>query len=904
MGIFGDNKKTLVSSSAYNLSGAPEDFVDYKKTVIIGGILPAAKDPLGQTIPRSYLHGPGIRMRSFGRWARTSGYDAAIGLYTGQLYTGNSINLDVLATQIPVGAGETVVLQLAEIGTANYTNWAEQFVFANYPDQGETDWKADYDLNTGKIRITFEDGNWVDFIPADYSPEGRYLYATYMVTTGAQTGPLVPGIPVSLGSGDSFPSLAGWTQNSYTQWDHTATLSVVTNTVVTYSDSRPVESSTSTSSQEVNYEDFVGQWERTDYMGQATGDKLYSIRKVQDRNQEGSISQTSETTSSTEIITGGVTKSTTVTVVSDHLDIERGYRVDTQELILKSWSKPRTFIYRRGGGNAVLDAMFIPPQSAGTFFPFIPLRIDNRFVNELWPDTIYPKAKTALRRAIGTRLDKLLLKVANNDSIGDLDYAYVVFGASLNTRDNAAKRYIYEFFQEHMLGQGDTGSLYDSFKQQWAAARALAAAWGAWKSAQSAVGEGDGPERPPGYGEPEPPQPTYPVLPTYQVGVTSNSNIIMNYSMILAWTHVVEYSGSGKKKADAKQGDLWFEIVGQETFNLLLYTSGGDAEIGQMADYPGFTVQQVRLHWQETANSWRTLDLYGLTHINNVYQGLTVEITAFEALTDPEESGFIIPLHEDIFKAMPMVVGTQMATTCAHIVFNCYQVVKKKWYQTGAFKVFLVIVIIIISVFTGGAGAGSAGLLGTNVAVGTALGFVGVAAIVAGAIANAVAAMILMQVLQVASTAIFGEKLGIIVAVIASVVAMNVGSAYASGTSVSTSFGSLMNADSLMQLTGSLGNGYSQYLQYATQDVLQKTQSMMEAYAVESKKLSDLSLETFGQGGGVIDTMSLTDVERYNTNEAPETFLSRTLMTGPEIADLSMNMLSNFADLTLSTKLP
>ena len=71
-----------------------------------------------------------------------------------------------------------------------------------------------------------------------------------------------------------------------------------------------------------------------------------------------------------------------------------------------------------------------------------------------------------------------------------------------------------------------------------------------------------------------------------------------------------------------------------------------------------------------------------------------MDISAKEALEDVEESGFIIPLHEGVYRAMGLKDSTQMATACSFMVFNCYQVVKKKWYQTGIFKIILVVILI------------------------------------------------------------------------------------------------------------------------------------------------------------------------------------------------------------------
>ncbi len=144
------------------------------------------------------------------------------------------------------------------------------------------------------------------------------------------------------------------------------------------------------------------------------------------------------------------------------------------------------------------------------------------------------------------------------------------------------------------------------------------------------------------------------------------------------------------------------------------------------------------LYWQETAETWHCLAITGLTHVNNIYEDKSIYTDAFTALGDADESGFIIPIHEAVFRAMPMVQATQMSTACCYLVVNSYVVVKQAWYQTAFFQILLIVVVIVISIFTFGAGSIlGAGVLGTDAAIGATIGLTGTAALVAGAIVNA-----------------------------------------------------------------------------------------------------------------------------------------------------------------------
>jgi len=70
----------------------------------------------------------------------------------------------------------------------------------------------------------------------------------------------------------------------------------------------------------------------------------------------------------------------------------------------------------------------------------------------------------------------------------------------------------------------------------------------------------------------------------------------------------------------------------------------------------------------------------------------------------------------------------------------------------------------------------------------------------------------------------------------------------------------------------------------------------------ESAKIQQAFLEKFGYGSALIDPMMFVDSTNHLINESRDTFLTRTLMTGSDIAELSNELLSGFTDHTL--KLP
>jgi hypothetical protein len=78
------------------------------------------------------------------------------------------------------------------------------------------------------------------------------------------------------------------------------------------------------------------------------------------------------------------------------------------------------------------------------------------------------------------------------------------------------------------------------------------------------------------------------------------------------------------------------------------------------------------------------------------------------------------------------------------------------------------------------------------------------------------------------------------------------------------------------------------------------TQLQTELAAVEEKRE-----EIFGsEARAFFDPMTLTNATYTPVTESPQTFLSRTLLTGTDIAEASHEMLANFVDLTINTNQP
>lgn len=884
MGIFSTKKKTYVSSTSYNLAGDEEDRPQFLKSLVVGHTFKGSGDSLSSVLNSAYLNGPGIKLRNFPAWARRTDYDDTIGLASSTIQIGNQLDLDLLADYISsLHSGKDVSIQSAEILPSDYSYWVDEYLINNYPDRVEDEYTYDYSTTTGEITLVFETGPTVVFPLVGYEHNARYIYASYTVVERNIEGPVSTGSTIVLDDEDDFPSVTGWDEIYYNVTPIPVSLDTVVTTTHTYSDGRPDETSSVTTTESDSYDEIHGKWERTTYNGQSgVDDSIGSLKEIQYQDQVGSVVTNTSTVTTTETIAPGVTKTTTVVTETDSVDLDKSYRIDEVEIIDTKWS-PITFLrYQFDSGEPTLDAMFAPEESSGEFYPFIPIRLNNAFISPTYLPDVYGPAKAALKKSIGGKYDSVVESIADNDALGDIDYAYVMFGVSLNTKENASRLYIYKLFQSILYDiSTDPSGDYSAYQIAWADADAKVNAWIEWKAAQSNPAD-------PLYGEPEPPKVTYPEMPERSLRVFSEDKGAINFDIGMSWTSISETTEIGVAAPGAKKGDVFLVSEDEPLYPEGYYTF--NTFFSRI-----FERDTLLIKWQDEVNQWRQLRIVNLVHTNNVYRGNVVSITAKAALTDEDESGFIVPLHEGVYKAMGVVDGTQMSVASSYIIFNSYKVVKTKWYRTGVFKIVVLIVVIAIAIVF----PATAGLA---IKVGTALGFTGTLAIIVGVVAVAAAASILTSIIVKISVALFGEKVGAVIGSILSVVAVAYGGAAISGQSLSTVIAEMSRAELIIHLSNAVGGGISAYYQAAANLIGVETQNLLQSYETEMDKIQALFNENLGTSTNIIDPTMLTNAATTFI-ESSSSFLERTLMTGSEVAELSQSLVNNFASITLSTDL-
>lgn len=572
---------------------------------------------------------------------------------------------------------------------------------------------------------------------------------------------------------------------------------------------------------------------------------------------------------------------TTVTDYGDHLEE----------------SARRLHVYRIGSGNVVLDSLTNNTNTTmGEFFPALPVRLKNKAIDHTTYEDDFPNISKAYKKLTGRKIGDLLTSLEENEDIGDIDHAFVLPGVTLNTKDEAAKEYLYRFMTKLQDVQQSTKGDFTGFFNRQAQRGAEQVAWDRWLKGSKTTAH-------PAYGFSKPVRPGIAgSAPLSEIRI--HSPVRKQFDVRIQWAYINETlevgncnTFDGVTRPPAKTG----EVVLHKT----------DPWVDE-ADVPSILGRVFNQRYdrfflckQIGPLAYKKLEVCGLYHKNYVYGSHAVKTRSNEALDDDEESGFLIPLHYPTLREMGLPKATQLATANTYLLMNCYYRRKRRWYERGFFKILVVIVAIAISVVTaGGSLAAAGGVLGTNAAVGAAVLGAGASvatAAVVGAITNYVAAMVVTSIAMRASTELFGEKWGAIIGTVATFVAIQYGTAYADTGSFTVDWGKIMSADNFMNLTKTTGDAYQLWLQADTREIQQTMLNLSEDHAERLEELNDLADTVLGVTATGFNPTVLTGTPE-NLGESMDSFINRTLLTGNDIVDVTHLMIENFAEISL--KLP
>lgn len=323
----------------------------------------------------------------------------------------------------------------------------------------------------------------------------------------------------------------------------------------------------------------------------------------------------------------------------------------------------------------------------------------------VWKASTKYKTTKGYARRLGVDIKGLKAAIKESPDENQIDYCFVQPGTIISSPNQCAMEYHFNYFNRLRLSFPDNKPAFD-----------------AWLAKTGSLMTKDEANR----------------CPAQSVRIRDPDDENNCINMEIAWRYMTY-----EEKTGTLANGLKYEVycAPQELKDLIFRWGRGTKGVK-------YDFTKVYFRKQLTETTYAELLVCGLWHENYVYKGKSVKSGVWDAFENKDGdfgTGFIIPLEIEVYMTLSGREQLQLAQEALHIVFNCYKVVKEKWYQTGIFKVFMVIVSIVVIVITWGAATPYVAALNASL-YGTLIG-IGLSITVAAALAAVLTALIVVAVM-------------------------------------------------------------------------------------------------------------------------------------------------------------
>lgn len=541
-----------------------------------------------------------------------------------------------------------------------------------------------------------------------------------------------------------------------------------------------------------------------------------------------------------------------------------------------SGGEPQSLSYSYGGGYTPLDFYIKNTNTTNLLtFPAIILKRKNQYLNtnryytklpqatDWWKNQTAYKSSKVYGRRLGVKIDDLLKIVKDNPDEGKIDYCFVQPGTFISSPNLCAAEYHFNYFNRLRLAYPDGKPAFD--------------AWEAKTGADMTKSEAKR-------------------CPSQSVHIYDADNERGTVNMTIAWRYMTY---------EVKTGTLTkpyeVECGPQERKTIFFHWKGASKNVK-------YDFGRLYLRKRLTDTTYAELMVRGLWHENYVYKGKTVKSGVWDAFNDPDGdygSGFLIPLDFEIYSSLSAREQLQLSQEALFIVFNCYKVVKEKWYQTGVFKVVLIIIAIIVIIISWGTltpyiTALYGSIYGGLVAIGIG---VTIAAALAAILTTIIIVAVMVAVNLIAKEAgewaaehwgpVWGAIVQIVVTIALSWGIGQIGTALGIATTPMT-----LTQQIIMGLTYVM-SGLSTYTQFQMEQLMEEAkqyQNLLDDPNSPIKQLEKLWEENFPE-------MSLPAQMWFAPMEKMDDWLLRTLSTGDALVQRLIAPVEYMSDITLTPTL-
>lgn len=324
---------------------------------------------------------------------------------------------------------------------------------------------------------------------------------------------------------------------------------------------------------------------------------------------------------------------------------------------------------------------------------------------DVWKATAKYKTTKGYARRLGVDIKGLKAAIKESPDENQIDYVFVQPGTIISSPNQCAMEYHFNYFNRLRLSFPDNKPAFD-----------------AWLAKTGGLMTKDEANR----------------CPAQSIRIQDPDDENNCINMEIAWRYMTY-----EEKAGTLANGLKYEVycAPQELEDLTFRWGRGTKGVK-------YDFTKVYFRKQLTETTYAELLVCGLWHENYVYKGKSVKSGVWDAFENKDGdfgTGFIIPLEIEVYMTLSGREQLQLAQEALHIIFNCYKVVKEKWYQTGIFKVFMVIISIVVIVITWGAATPYVAAL--NATLYGSLFAIGLTATVAAALAAVLTALIVVGVM-------------------------------------------------------------------------------------------------------------------------------------------------------------
>jgi len=301
--------------------------------------------------------------------------------------------------------------------------------------------------------------------------------------------------------------------------------------------------------------------------------------------------------------------------------------------------------------------------SASPFYPIVPFRRNNADLSD--PSRsgtgLYQTSEKLLKK-LNINFAELGAGINENPDIDEVDHAYLFFGTSIHTENQAAIRYLAMFFENmatscpYSEADYDAGLLSHTYQ------------------VNDPVEGGTSFVHVPASGP-----------PSWNFRIEDAG---LKYEIVCHYIDVTHHSGSIGNKGHATRA---FTILPRG----LVETFAGDGEI--VSIYTSYEQSYVTFEYQDSPTTYTRIKVHGLVHHNYVYSGYKVTTN----LEDSTNGSMLIPLQYNVVSEMPLIQRNFLFQDAFQMVFNSHVAVKVKWYQTGLFRFGTIVVGFIWMAYTG-----------------------------------------------------------------------------------------------------------------------------------------------------------------------------------------------------------